>query len=90
MADAGGIARGEAEVLAAAVSRNEPALLFERQAVRLGQSLGLDVWSPVRLLFAGTADPAQLTQRMRRLAALVQMRFEDVQKLIQLIEEPRQ
>lgn len=85
--EAGGLSVGEAQVLATAASRKQPALLFERQATRLGRSLGVDVWTPIELLFAGTPEPSRLADRIRGFARLVQMRFEDIQTLMQLIEE---
>lgn len=85
--EAGGIDLGESEVLAAAVARHEPALLFERRATALARSMGVDAWSPARLLFAGTPDSSLLRDRIRGFASLVQMRYEDVQKLIAVTEE---
>lgn len=85
-AEVGGIDPGESEVLAVAVARGLPALLYERRAVRLARSLGLDTWSPIRLLLAGTSDAAQLRDRIVRFARLVEMRFEDVEELIRRIE----
>lgn len=87
LTEAGGIDRGEAEVLAAALGRRQSALLHERRATRVARSIGIDARSPIDVLFAGTADPALLADRIRRLAALVQMRFEDVRALMELIEE---
>jgi predicted nucleic acid-binding protein len=87
--EAGGLDAGEAEVLAAAASRSLPVLLFERQAVRLARSLGLDTWSPIRLLLAGTPDSALLRERLVGFARLVSMRIEDVETVIQSIEEAR-
>lgn len=86
-AQSGGIDAGKAEVLAAASERGQPALLFERRATRLARSMGIDAWTPVRILFAGTEDAALLRDRIRGFAALVQMRYEDVETLIDLIEE---
>ncbi|MGZ8761186.1 MAG: hypothetical protein ACXWXV_11545 [Aeromicrobium sp.] len=85
--ESGGIDAGEAEVLAGALQRRLPALLFEHRATRLARSMGIDAWTPVRLMFAGTPDTSLLRDRVRRFAALVQMRFEDVSPLLKLIEE---
>lgn len=85
--ETGGIDAGEAEVLAAAAQRRLPALLFERRATRLARSMGIDSWTPVRLLLAGTRAPELLGNRIRLFAALVQMRFADVEAIIELIEE---
>lgn len=87
--DAGGLDRGESEVLAVAVNRRLPVLLYERRAARLARSLGLDTWSPIRLLVAGTPDREQLRDRLIRFARLVEMRFEDVDELIRSIERRR-
>ena len=85
--ESGGIDAGEAEVLASALERRLPALLFEHRATRLARSMGIDAWTPIRLLFAGTPDAVLLRDRIRRFASLVQMRFEDVTPLLKLIEE---
>ena len=85
--ESGGIDEGEAEILAAASERRQPALLFERRATRLARSMGVEAWTPVRILFAGTDDSVLLRERIRAFAALVQMRFEDLEALINLIEE---
>ena len=84
--DAGGLDAGESEVLAAAEARELPVLLHERRAIRLARSLGLDTWSPIRLLMAGTLDRGLLRDRILRFARLVQMRFEDVEALMERIE----
>lgn len=83
----GSLGRGEAEVLAAAVARALPVLIFERRATRLARSMGIDTWTPLRLLFAGTPQRHVLQERVERFAALVQMRLEDVQAAIRLIKE---
>lgn len=87
MTASGGLARGEAEVLAAAASRTLPVLLFERRATRLATSLGLDAWSPVEILIAGTPDRRVLRQRLLAFAGLVSMRFADLEKLLERIED---
>jgi len=73
-------------VLAVAEARELPVLLHERRAIRLARSLGLDTWSPIRLLMAGTPDRGLLRDRVLRFARLVQMRFEDVEALMERIE----
>lgn len=85
--EAGGIDRGEAEVLAAAFARRMPALLFERRATRLARSMGIEALSPIDMLVTGTPGRGLLADRIRRFGRLVQMRFEDVQTLLELIEE---
>lgn len=84
--EAGGLDPGESEVLAAAEARELPVLLYERRAIRLSRSLGLDTWSPVRILMQGTPDRQLLRSRVLRFARLVQMRFEDVEALVQRVE----
>lgn len=86
MGEAGGLDMGEAEVLAVAAGRTLPVLLFERRATRLARALGIDTWSPLRLLAAGTPDRRLLRERVLAFARLVDMRFEDVEQLIQGIE----
>lgn len=78
---------GEAEVLAAAQARQLSVLLFERRALLLASSLGLDVWRPIRLLVAGTRDPDQLRERILAFARLVNMPFADVQAILELLKE---
>jgi hypothetical protein len=85
--ESGGIDAGEAEVLAGALQRRLPVLLFEQRATRLARSMGIDAWTPVRLLFAGTPDANLLRDRVLGFASLVQMRFEDVPPLLKVIEE---
>jgi predicted nucleic acid-binding protein len=87
MAEAGGLDQGEAEVLAVAARRSLPVLLFERRAIRLARSVGLPTWSPLRLLAAGTPNRRLLRQRMLGFARLVDMRFEQLERLLQEIED---
>jgi predicted nucleic acid-binding protein len=86
MAASGGLDRGEAEVLAAAASRTLPVLLFERRATRLAASLGLEAWSAVEILVAGTPDGRLLRTRVLAFAGLVNMRFADLDALLRRIE----
>jgi predicted nucleic acid-binding protein len=85
--EAGGLERGEAEVLAAAAARSLPALLYERRALRLARSLGIKTWSPLRLLVVGTRDNGLQRERALRFARLVEMRFADIETVIKGIEE---
>ncbi len=85
-AEAGGLDIGESEVLAAAQARRLPVVIFERRATRLARSMGLETWSPVRLLIAGTADAGLRRDRIIRFGRLVAMRYEDVEALIRWIE----
>jgi predicted nucleic acid-binding protein len=83
---AGGLDAGESEVLAAAVGRGLPVLLFERRATRFAGSLGIETWSPLRLLAAGTPDRRLLRERVLAFAVLVSMKFEDLERVLQRIE----
>jgi predicted nucleic acid-binding protein len=87
MKASGGLDRGEAESLAAAAARDLPVLLFERRATRLAASLGLDAWSPVEILIAGTHERNVLRARLLAFAGLVDMRFSDVESLLARIED---
>jgi predicted nucleic acid-binding protein len=78
---------GEAEALAAAQARQLPVLLFEHRALRLAGSLRLDVWTPERLLFAGTADRARLRERILGFARLVNLPFTSLENLLNEVEE---
>ena len=85
--EAGGIGRGEAEVLAAAMERSLPALLSERRANSLAKSMGIDTRTPIDLIFTGTTQRALLARRVRQFAELVEMRLSDLEALMQRIEE---
>ena len=85
--EAGGIGRGEAEILAAAAERSLPALLSERRASSLARSMGIDTLTPIDLIFTGTAQPALLARRTRQYAELVEMRLFDMEALMERIEE---
>jgi predicted nucleic acid-binding protein len=87
VADAGGLHVGEAVTLSIAAERGWSACLFERQAKRLAGALGVHVVDPVEVLFVGTEDGARLRQRVRRFGALVNMRLEQLEALLDLIEE---
>ncbi len=84
-----GIHQGESEVLAVALARRLPVLLYERRALRLARSLGLDTWSPIRLLVAGTPDQPQLRDRIVRFAGLVELRYREVDELFRALEGKR-
>ncbi len=84
MQASGGLHRGECEVLAIGDQRGFAVLLHERQAMRVAAALGLEVWSPVELLFQGTRDAELLEQRIRSFARLVEMRLTDVEALLEL------
>lgn len=86
---ASGLHAGECEVLAVSVGRDLPVLLHERQAIRVGRALRLDVWTPLELLFAGTPDADLLEARIRLLAGLVQMRLEEMERLLMRVERRR-
>jgi len=88
-ASARGIHPGESEVLAVATGRDIPVLLYERRALRLARSLGLDTWSPIRLLVEGTPHPAQLRDRIVGFARLVELRYGEVDELLRALEGNR-
>lgn len=81
---------GEAEVLAAAQARQLPVLLFERRALRLAKSLRLDIWTPERLLLAGTTDGAWLRERILAFARLVDLPFTSLENLLNEVEVQHQ
>jgi predicted nucleic acid-binding protein len=85
--EAGGLDRGEAEVLAAAAARSLPALLYERRALRLARSLGVVTWSPPDLIALGTPNRRLARDRTIRFARLVDMRFEELEQLLVRIED---
>lgn len=78
---------GEAQVLAAGQSRRMPVLLFERRAIRVAGSLGLERWGPEKLLLAGTLDPEQLRRRLVAFAKLIDRPFADLDHVLKRAEE---
>lgn len=86
-AEAGGLDRGESEVLATAAQRSLPALLYDRRATRLARSLGIRAWSPPDLIAIGTPDRSLARERLLRFARLVDLHFEDLEKLLTRIED---
>jgi len=87
MKASGGLDRGEAEALAAAALRGLPVLLFERRATRLAASLGVSAWTPIEILIAGTRDLGLMRARVLAFARLVNMRFADLESLLQRVED---
>lgn len=82
-----GLGLGERGTIAVASSRGWSAVLFDRQAGRIAQSLGVRVVGIVELLFWRTADEALLESRIRRFAALVEMRIEARDQLLERVKE---
>jgi hypothetical protein len=78
---------GEAEVLAAGQSRRIPVLLFERRAIRVAGSLGLERWGSEQLLLAGTRDLDQLRRRLIAFAKLVDRPFANLDHVMNRAEE---
>ena len=81
-----GLHAGECEVLAVALARGMPAVIFERRARRVARAMGVSPVDMIELLFAGTADQGLLAERIRRFARLVEMRLQDLEQLLQLAE----
>jgi len=81
-----GLHAGECEVLALALGRGISAVIFERRARRVSQALGVPLVDMIELLCAGTADRDVLAERTRRFARLIDMRLEDLEQLLQLVE----
>ncbi len=81
-----GLHAGECEVLALALRRRMSAVIFERRARRVAQAMGAPLVDLIELLFAGTAEQELLAERIRRFARLVDMRLQDLEHLLQLVE----
>ncbi|HWH23939.1 MAG TPA: hypothetical protein VNW68_03485 [Candidatus Limnocylindria bacterium] len=84
-----GMHMGECQVLAVAVERAIPAVIFERRGRSVAQALGVELIDVIELLFDGTPDPVRLETRIRQLAALVNMRLADFEALRARIEQRR-
>jgi predicted nucleic acid-binding protein len=77
-----GLHRGEAEVLAIALERATPAVIFERRARRVAASLGAELVDVTELLVAGTPDPGLREERIVRFAGLVDLRLDQTMDLL--------
>ena len=85
----GGLHAGELEVLALGQARGWLVCFHERQAGRLARSLGLVTVHLVQILFAGTRDVGLLERRVRQFARLTNLRMDDLDELLRLIEDRR-
>lgn len=84
-----GVHAGECDVLAVAIARGCPVSITERRAGRLARSLGLRVVHPLELLFVGIGDADRLESTTRRYAELVEMRLDELDRLMTQIEGRR-
>jgi predicted nucleic acid-binding protein len=80
---------GEREVLAVALERRMPAVLFERRARHVANAIGVQLIDIIELLFRGTPDHEQLARRLRSLAHLTNMRIADYDALTARVERRR-
>jgi predicted nucleic acid-binding protein len=80
---------GEREVLAIALERQIPAMLFERRARNVAKTIGIRLTDVVELLFRGTPDHDQLESRIRTLAQLTDMRLADYDALLARVQRRR-
>lgn len=80
-----GLHAAEAGVLAVAISRAMPAVIFERRARRVAASLGATVVDVTELLVAGTPDGTLLEDRVMRFARLVDLRLGDAIDLLERV-----
>jgi predicted nucleic acid-binding protein len=80
-----GLHRGEAEVLSVAIGRSIPAVIFERRARRVADSLGARLLDVTELIVAGTRDPVLLEERILRFARMVNLRLDDAMALLERI-----
>jgi predicted nucleic acid-binding protein len=80
-----GLHSAEAEVLAIAISRTIPAVIFERRARRVAASLGASLVDVTELLVAGTRDGSLLEDRVVRFARLVDLRLDDAVALLERV-----
>jgi predicted nucleic acid-binding protein len=78
---------GVSAVLAIALHRGIPAVLFERRARRVAAATGAELVDVVELLFAGTPQADLLATRVRRFAELVNMRLSDYEALRERVNE---
>jgi predicted nucleic acid-binding protein len=84
-----GLHAGETEVLAVALERRIPAVIFERPARRIAASLGADLIDVTELLVAGTRDRADREKRVLRFAGMVNMRLDQTIELFARIGSNR-
>jgi len=84
-----GLDPGEAEVIAVAIERSIPAVIFERRAQRVAVSLGAPLVDVVELLVAGTTGSVLREERVVRFARLVNMRLDDAVELLARIRSSK-
>jgi predicted nucleic acid-binding protein len=84
-----GLHGGECEVLAVAIERSMPAVIFERRARAVARALGIELVDITELLIDGTADADLLDQRIRRFGELVDMRLKDMERLLEVARKGR-
>ena len=87
--DVPGLHRGETEVLAVAIARSMPAVIFERRARRVAGSLGAQLVDMTELIVAGSPGLPLTEDRLIRFARLVNMRFDAVAELLERIGSRR-
>jgi predicted nucleic acid-binding protein len=80
---------GECQVLAVAIERSIPAVIFERRGRSVARALGVELVDVIELVFGGTRDFIRLETRIKQLAALVNMRLADFEALRAKIERRR-
>jgi predicted nucleic acid-binding protein len=80
---------GEREVVAIALVREMPAVLFERRARNVAKTLGVGLVDVIELLFAGTPDDDRLETRIKNLAQLTDMRIADYDALLERVNRRR-
>lgn len=83
-----GLGAGERETIAVAASRGWSAALFDRRARRIGEANGVPVVGVPSLLVGGTHDRDLLERRVRGFATLVNMRLDDLERLLARIARP--
>jgi len=83
-----GLGRGERETIAVAATRGWSAALFDRRARRIAEANGVTVVGVPGLLFAGTRQPDLLERRIRAFATLVNMRLDDLERLLARVPRP--
>jgi predicted nucleic acid-binding protein len=82
-----GLGRGERETIAVAAARGWLAVLFDRRARRIADASGVAVVGIPALLVEGTPDSSLLERRIRALASLVNMRLDDLGRLLERARE---
>lgn len=80
--DVPGLGKGERETIAVAATRRWSASLFDRRARRIGEANGVAVVGVPTLLVEGTRDADLLERRVRGFASLVNMRLDDLDRLL--------